>query len=217
MIRTAMSLWRAVACALVASGACAGTASASFSTATYIPCGSSEGYGSFQADLIYSYSGGTSATVSVTLTNSTEMSLGGYITALALNPHGSADGLAFVSSTSAGFVGIAGPIATPPYGSFAAGAGLFGQFLGSGDPSAGIAVGSSEIFTFTLSGSESALAALDAETVLSSSTGYSMVVRFRGGAVDDWSDKVIGCALPAPGALALLGAVGLVPKRRRRV
>lgn len=217
MGRIILSLWRTVACALLASGMCAGTASASFSTATYVPCGSSEGYGSFQADLIYSYSGGTSATISITLTNSTEMSLGGYITSLAINPNGTASGLTFVSSTSAAFESISTPISAPPYGSFAAGAGLNGQFLGSGDPSAGIAVGSFEIFTFTLTGSESALAALDAETVLSSSTGYSMVVRFRGGAVDDWSDKVIGCALPAPGALALLGAVGLVPKRRRRV
>lgn len=166
--------------------------------------------------MIYSYSGGTSATISITLTNSTEMSLGGYITALAINPNGMASGLTFVSSTSALFESISTPISAPPYGSFAAGAGLNGEFLGSGDPSAGIAVGSFEIFTFTLSGSESALAALDAETVLNQG-GYQMVVRFRGGAVDDWSDKVIGCALPAPGALALLGAVGLVPKRRRRV
>lgn len=216
MERFTMSLWRTVACALLASGLCAGTASASFSTASYAPCGSSEGYGSFQADMIYSYSGGTSATISITLTNSTQMSLGGYITALAINPNGMASGLTFVSSTSALFESISTPISAPPYGSFAAGAGLNGEFLGSGDPSAGIAVGSFEIFTFTLSGSESALAALDAETVLNQG-GYQMVVRFRGGAVDDWSDKVIGCALPAPGALALLGAVGLVPKRRRRV
>jgi len=217
MIRFTVSFWRAVVCALIASGACAGHASASFSTAVYVPCGSSEGYGSFQADLIYSYSGGTSATVSITLTNNTQMSLGGYITALALNHNDLASGLAFVSSTDADFTNISAPVSAPPYGTFDAGAGLSGQFLGGGNPNKGIAVGNSEIFTFTLTGSAAALAALDAETVLSCSTGYSMVVRFRGGAVNDWSDKVIGCALPAPGALALLGAVGLVSKRRRRV
>lgn len=216
MTRFTMSFWRTVACAFIASGMCAGSASASFSTATYMPCGSTEGYGSFQADLIYSYSGGTTATVSVTLTNNTEMSLGGYITALALNPNGTAGGLSFVSSTSASFTSIPAPIEAPPYGLFAAGAGLGGSFLGSGDPSAGIAVGSFEIFTFTVTGSESVLAALDAETVLSQD-GYQMIVRFRGGAMDDWSDKVIGCALPAPGALALLGTAGLVSRRRRRV
>jgi hypothetical protein len=217
MIRITVSFWRAVVCALLAAGTCAVPASASFSTASFIPCGSSEGYGSFQADLIYSYSGGTTATVSITLTNNTQMSLGGYITALALNHNSSASGLAFVSSTDSDFMNISGPVSAPPYGMFGSGAGLNGQFLGGGNPNKGIAVGSSEIFSFTLTGTAAALAALDAETVLSPSSGYSMVVRFRGGAVDDWSDKVIGCALPAPGALALLGAVGLVSKRRRRV
>ena len=217
MSRTLASSSRAAACALLASGLCAGSAAASFSTATYMPCGSAEGYGSFHADLIYSYSGGTSATVSITLTNSTQMSLGGYITALALNANGAASALEFDMSTNDAFTSIEPPIWASPYGSFMAGAGLNGNFLGSGDPSAGIAVGDFGIFSFTLTGSAEALAALDAETVLSSSTGYSMVVRFRGGAVDDWSDKVIGCALPAPGALALLGTAGLVSRRRRRV
>lgn len=216
MNRIIMSFWRTMACALLASGLCAGPVYASFSTASVAPCGSAEGYGSFQADLIYSYSGGETATLSITLTNNTEMSLGGYITALAINPNGLASGLTFVSSTSAAFQAISSPISASPYGSFAAGAGLNGQFLGSGDPSAGIAVGGFEIFTFTLTGSESALAEIDAETVLNRD-GYQMVVRFRGGAVDDWSDKVLGCTLPAPGALALLGAVGLASKRRRRV
>lgn len=217
MIPTIASVWRTVACALVASVACAGTASASFSTASYAPCGSTEGLGSFHASLAYSYEGGTSATISITLTNNTEMVLGGYITALAINHSSTASGLAFVSGTSAAFTNIASPVSAPPYGMFAAGAGLNGSFSGSGSPSGGIAVGGAEIFTFTLTGSAEALAALDAETVLAPGEGYSMVVRFRGGAIDDWSDKVVGCALPAPGALALLGAMGLVSKRRRRV
>ena len=216
MNRIIVSFWRTMACALLASGLCAGPVYASFSTASVAPCGSAEGYGSFQADLIYSYSGGTSATLSITLTNNTEMTLGGYITALALNPNGTSSGLSFVSSTNAAFTNIPSPIAGSPYGSFTAGAGLGGSFLGSGAPSGGIAVGNFEIFTFTLTGSESALAAIDAETVLSRDD-YQMVVRFRGGAVDDWSDKVIGCTLPAPNALALLGTAGLVSRRRRRV
>lgn len=216
MTRIIVSFWRAVACAVLASGICAGPASASFSTATYMPCGSEEGFGSFQADLTYSYTSGTSATISITLTNTTMMSLGGYITALAINPNGVATGLLFVSSTNAAFTSIASPISAPPYGQFVAGAGLGGQFLGSGNASSGIAVGGSETFTFSVTGSEATLAALDAETVLSQD-GYQMIVRFRGGAVDDWSDKVIGCALPAPGALALLGTAGLVSRRRRRV
>lgn len=214
MIRMIVSFWRAIACALLASGVCAGPASASFSTANYLPCGSTEDIGSFRAELTYSYTGGTSATISVTFTNDVDPSLGGYITALALTPNGTASGLSFVSSTSAAFTNISSPVSAPPYGNFTAGAGLNGSFLGGGNPSGGIGVGESETFTFTVTGSASALAALDAETALSQ-TGYGMVVRFRGG-VGGWSDKVVGCALPAPGALALLGAAGLMPMRRRR-
>lgn len=214
---TTASIRRAVACATLASGLCAASASASFSTATYIPCGSTEGFGSFRAELVYSYYGGTSASVSITLTNDTEISRGGYITALAINPNASVGGVSVGLATSLAFEGIASPVSAPPYGDFAAGFGLGGSFLGSGDPSAGIGVGGSGTFNFMLSGSAAVLAALDAETVLSQGGGYAMVVRFRGGAVDDWSDKVVGCALPAPGALALLGAAGLVPGRRRRV
>ena len=215
MIGITVSFWRAAVSALLLCGVCAGRAHASFSTAMYMPCGSTEGIGSFQAELAYSYSGGTSATIAVTLTNNTAMTFGGYITALALNPNGSASGLAFVSGTNAAFIDIPPLVSAPPFGDFAAGAGLNGSFLGNGNPAAGIGVGGSEVFTFTLTGSASALAALDAETALSQ-TGYAMVVRFRGGD-DGWSDKVVGCALPAPGALAILGTAGLLTRRRRRI
>ena len=214
MIRMTVTFWRALACALLASAMCAGPASASFSTATYVPCCSTEDIGSFQAELTYSYTGGTSATISITISNDVDPSLGGYITALALSPNGTASGLAFVSSSSAAFKNIPAPVSAPPYGTFAAGAGLNGSFLGGGNPSGGIAVGSSATFTFTMSGSATALSALDAETALNQ-TGFGMIVRFRGGQ-GGWSDKVVGCALPAPGALALLGAVGMLNPRRRR-
>lgn len=214
MIRMTVSLWRALACAVFASAACAGHASAALSTATYVPCCSTEDIGSFRAELTYSYSGGTSATVMITLSNDVDPSLGGYITAIALNPNGTASGLSFVSSSSAAFLNITAPVSAPPYGTFAAGAGLNAGFLGGGNPSNGISTGSSATFTFMMTGSSSALAALNAETALSQ-TGYGMVVRFRGGE-GGWSDKVIGCALPAPGALAVLGAVGMLSARRRR-
>lgn len=215
MIRFTVLFWRAAVCALLVTGVCADRASAGFSTAMYMPCDSTEGIGRFEANLSYSYSGGTSATIAITLTNTTDLSLRGYITALALNPNGAASGMSFVSSTNAAFVNIPSPVSAPPFGDFAVGAGLNGSFLGSGNPALGIeAGGGSAVFTFTLTGSESALAALDAETALSQ-TGYAMIVRFRGGA-GGWSDKVVGCALPAPGALAILGAAGLMPRRRRR-
>ena len=214
MTRMIMSFWRALACALLASGMCAGPAHATFSTATYAPCCSTEDIGSFDAQLTYTYTGGTNATVSIVLTNTVDPSLGGFITALALTPNGTASGLTFVSSSNAAFLNIPSPIAASPYGSFTAGAGLNGNFLGGGSPSAGIGTGGSATFTFNMTGSAAALSALDAEIALNQ-VGYGMVVRFRGGQ-GGWSDKVVGCALPAPGALAVLGAVGLVAKRRRR-
>ena len=204
-----------MACSIVASGMLASAASASFSTANYVPGYSSEGIGSFHASLTYSYTGGTSAAIAITLTNNTAPALGGFITALALNPNEAASGLAFVSCTSPAFLNIPAPVSAAPFGNFLAGAGLGGNFLGGGSPSAGIAVGSSRVFNFSMTGSASALAALDAETALSQ-LGYGMVVRFRGGQ-GGWSDKVVGNALPAPGALVLLGAAaGVGPSRRRR-
>lgn len=214
MIRVTLSIWRAVLLAAVASATCAGPASAAFSTANYMPCGSTDGYGSFRATLSYSYTSGTSAAVSIVLTNNTAPALGGYITAIALNPNATAGGMAFVSSTNAAFVNISSPVAASPYGNFLVGAGLGGSFLGGGSPNAGIGVGQSATFSFTMTGTAAALAALDAETALRQ-TNYGMVVRFRGGQ-GGWSDKVLGCPLPAPGALALLGAVGLVSRRRPR-
>jgi hypothetical protein len=56
---------------------------------------------------------------------------------------------------------------------------------------------------------------MTAADVFNDEDDRALVVRFRGG-VGDWSDKVLGCAAPAPGAVALLGVVGMFGARRRR-
>jgi hypothetical protein len=192
--------------------ACA--AHAGISTANYTPCGSTEGLGSFAGLVTYSHSGGTSASVSILLANTTPASLGGFITGIAVNGGAGVTGVSFVSCGMATFAGIAGPVSAPPFGSFMAGASTGNGWLGGGNPAKGIGDGGSALFVFAVSGSVADLSALTAADVFGA--GQQMAVRFRGGSADGWSDKVLGCATPAPGAIALLGAMGLLAPARRR-
>lgn len=201
--------------ALAALGISAQHAAAQSSTASIQPCASAEGIASFYSTMTYTYGGGTTASLSITMTNDTMAGMGGYITGIALNLYSPEASVAFASCTDADFSGLTGPIDASPFGFFQVGASTGGGWLGGGSPSKGIAIGDTETFSFTLTGDASALAALNAENVLSS-TGYALAVRFRGGAVDGWSDKVVGCVLPTPGALALLGLAGVVGVRRRK-
>jgi len=190
-------------------------ASAATSVAVYTPCESTEGIGSFAATVTYSYTSGTTASMTILMENDTALALGGYITAIALKVNSGLSGFAFQSSTNPNFAALVGPVSAPPYGNFAAGASTGGGWTGGGSPLGGIAAGSSALFVFSLTGSASYLGALTAEDVLGGD-GYAMAVRFRGGAGTDWSDKVIGCAMPAPGAVSLLGVASLIGSRRRR-
>lgn len=193
-------------------------AQAGVTTAQYAPCESTEGFGDFLATVTYAYAGGTSASLSIQLDNTTPLALGGYITAIALNPGPGVTSMTFVGCTSAAFMALAGPVSAPPFGSFMVGASVGKSWLGTGPGggpvSSGIAAGMSETFSFTMNGSAAALAALEAETVLAAGCD-AMAVRFRGGAVDDWSDKVTGQALPTPGTLAIVGLAALGRRRRR--
>ena len=206
--------------ASVLAAAAAGSAFAGTSTtANYVPCGSSEGANSkgiFTSLVTYTYSGsGTSANVSVLLTNTTLLANGGFITGLAVNPDPGATGLVFNSCTNAAFIDCGSPVSAAPFGNFVAGAALGGNWLGGGSPNAGIAIGASATFNFTISGSAALLGAMTAEDVFDEENDRALVVRFRGG-VGGWSDKVLGCAAPAPGAVALLGVAGMFGGRRRR-
>lgn len=200
----------------------AGVAAASLSAAAlagdstswlYLPCESTEGIASFSAMVTYSWMGGSTASISIDLLNNTQASLGGYITAIALNGAPGSSGMSFVSCTSGAFQGLAGPVSGSPYGSFMAGASTGSSWLGGGSPTGGLSSGQSATFNFSLSGSSALLSGLSAEDCLDS-TGYAMAVRFRGGE-GGWSDKVVGCAVPAPGAAALIALAGMASRRRR--
>lgn len=197
----------AMACAI------ASAASSAVTTASYAPCGSTDGIGSFRAAVSYAHSGGASATLTIALLNDTPVASGGYITGLALNGGTGVGSMTFVSCTNRSFDNAGSPVAASPYGNFMAGAAVGGDWTGGGSPVAGIAVGMTATFVFTMTGAATDLAMLTAEDCLRQG-GYAMAVRFRGG-VGGWSDKVIGCAMPAPGAIAMLAAAGVVGTRRR--
>ena len=175
---------------------------------------SEHGLGQFAGTLNYISGGANSATIIISLTNTSPVGNGGYLTALALW-HSSNAGLntvTFVSSSDANFGGLAGPVNGAPHGSYAAGASTGGGWTGGGSPSAGLAVGESATFTFSLNGAGVGLLSA-ANFINMNNDHWDLVVRFRGFGNGD-SDKVP--ANPTPGAAALLGLGGLAAARRRR-
>jgi len=200
--------------AIIAVTAACGAAEASTSVEVYTPCESTEGIGSFAATVTYSYTSGTSASLTILMENDTALALGGYITAFALKVSPSLTGFSFVSSTNPNFSALVGPVSAPPFGTFEAGVSTGGDWTGGGSPLGGIAAGQSALFSFGVTGSAALLAGLDARSIFGVDDDPLMAVRFRGGAVNDWSDKVTAC-LPAPGAVALLGIAGAFRSRRR--
>lgn len=213
-----MRIQCAQAAVLAAVGFAGMPAWAGVSSAHYVRCDEheddGEGWlGDFEAFVTYAHEGEGTATVSVDLRNITMAERGGYITALALNGGTGVSGMSFVSCTMGSFGGLAGPVSAPPFGDFLTGAAIGHSWLGGGNPAFGIGAGGSATFVFSLSGTADALGELTAEDVFGD--GLQMAVRFRGGTPDDWSDKALGCATPAPGAMSLLVAVGMLSSRRR--
>lgn len=170
--------------------------------------------GQFTGTLNYTSGGANSATIVISLTNTSALANGGYITALALW-HSSNAGLStvsFVSSNDANFGGLAGPVNGAPHGNYAAGASTGGSWTGGGSPSAGLAVGESATFTFSVTGVGVGL--LSASSFAHLNNGeWDLVIRFRG-FEDGGSDKVP--ANPTPGAAGLLAMGALAATRRRR-
>lgn len=191
--------------------------------------------GSYSGTFVYQSTNDTDATLRITLTNTSPAANGGYLTAFVFNnPHDRITGVTY-STTDSDFDLLGGPnfdnsINAAPYGRFDLGAGLGGQFLGGGSPHGGIAVGVSETFTFTLTGS--GLNTLNEHSFFDTlsvppgngrghSEGHAQafVARFKG-FNDEGSDKVPGSYHegPEPGAfvLAAIGIAGLVVYRWRR-
>lgn len=176
--------------------------------------------------------------VEVSLTNTSPVVTGGFITAFAFNLPDDVFGRAVLSlTTDPEFQLLFGvdSIDAPPLGFFDVGAttdpgpppaGREPSWLGGGDPARGIGVGATASFTFALRLIGPEPTTNQILSVLSIPTsgahdGYPFAVRFRGFTVPpgaDDSDKVVGgTAVPEPGSLLLLasGAAALLARRRR--
>ena len=197
----------AFSAALVFLGCASSTASAAL---VFSSLPGLEGNGSFTGSMIFTATGATTGTCSVSLTNTSPAANGGFLTAFAFNV---VDGvtLGFNSSTQPTW-GLLSVVDANPYRIFDYGAGI-GSWLDGGPPFNGMAVGITSVTEFSVSATAGVLATLTDSSFFDDSNGYAFAARFRGFA-NGGSDKVLG-VVPAPGAIALLALAGLASRRRR--
>lgn len=181
-----------------------------FANADVILFSKSGTWGAVGGSMSYSFVSGNLGKLTISLTNTSPASNGGYLTGLAFNIV-SADANAtasLFSGTNAAFVGMTN-VNTAPFGTFDAGAALGGSWTGGGSPAAGIAVGSSATFVFNITASD---ASSRHATDFIGSGGEELALRYRGFA-DGGSDKL---QVPGAGPVGLASAGALVASRRRR-
>lgn len=170
----------------------------------------------FIAEMSYNFVSGNQGTLSVMLTNTSEASMGGALTAFVFNV-GSTDPAAsatLISASRPAMSDAAGASASPFGGFYIGGAGTGGQFEGGGSPNGGIAPGSTGSFTFSIVAADAA--ALTHASFHQGPYDFNFVVRFRGLNQGAGSDKVPGVLIPGPGAIAMLGMFGVATAVRRR-
>ena len=179
---------------------------------------STENLGTFIGTLNYTFLGGTNGKLDVSLTNTTPVSTGGYITAFMFRPPPELGAFTSVLTASdyAALTNIAAGASGAPFpGTWLGGAGTGGSWLAGGSPTGGVPIGSTGNWSFTITGANAS--ALTSDSFVSGdnvSDAYAFIVRFRG-LTDGGSDKVPANQLPSPGAVALLGLSGLLSRRRR--
>lgn len=203
------------AAAAVAVLAVGGAASADIINIAADMGNSEHGLGNFSGTIEYNFLSGDSGQLIISLTNTSEPSNGGFITALLFNigapQRSGTDTASLVFSTYPDFVTIAGPgISGAPYGLFDAGAGLGGTFQGGGSPQGGIPVGQTGILEFLIDSPFASV--LSASSFISGPNEFNFLVRFRG-FEDGGSDKV---PVPVPGSVFLLGLGAIAVSSRRR-
>jgi len=164
--------------------------------------------------------------LSIEITNESEPSNGGYITALAFNVPRFTDnspGGELISTTDPDFDFLSGVDAQPFGTDYDLGVASTNGWQGGGSPTSGISVGQSATFVFRIfSDDVQSMSAMDFLTFNRSSWDdrrdwdHNLVVRMRGFNDGD-SDKLQGepIPLPAPFAIGLAGLVGVALMRRR--
>lgn len=173
---------------------------------------STEGLGNFTGTLQYDYLVGNMGLLTVMMTNNSDESNGGWITGFIFNfATSDENAVAELADATHPFENAPGQNGAPYGDPFMGGAALGGNWQGGGDPSLGIGVGESGTFSFDINATDADL--LTAGSFLQGPYDFNFLVRFRG-FENEGSDKVP--AVPAPGALALLGLGALAQRRRRR-
>ncbi|MBA2882893.1 hypothetical protein HNR65_003248 [Desulfosalsimonas propionicica] len=160
-----------------------------------------ESLGAFEGDFSFMAASNTSATIDVSLTNTSPADNGGYLTAFAFFvPVAS---FSVEDSILGNFDLLAGPVQASPYADFDLGASANTTWLGQGSPNDGIGVGDTGVFQFTLSGT--GFLGLTEDSFFNAGDPW-FAARFMG-FEDDGSDKV-PARVPEPAIMLLVG-VGL--------
>jgi hypothetical protein len=179
---------------------------------------SQAGNGTFTGSISYtSQLGGESGTLLITLTNTSALFGGGYITGFVFNVASSdPDATVTLVNGPDHFDNAPNQNAGPFGGRFDAGAALGGVFMGGGNFNKGIASGETQSFEFELDADDAAL--LSAVDFMSGPLPHNFVVRYRG-FIGGGSDLVPaqGSAIPGPSALVAIALFTALVRWRKRI
>ena len=182
--------------------------------------GSGPSYGAaFQGTGQWSYTSGSTATVTLSLTNTSSVTsnLAAFVVGLANTS------MTFSQvSAPTNFAQIKGKdLKATPFGNFDWGSASTGSFNGSGN-TMGLAKGQSGTWVFSVSGTSAALAAVSSTAVFNGVNDWDFVAHIKGitSGSSTVSEKLtssfaLSTPVPAPGVAALVGLAALATRRRR--
>ncbi|MFM1830161.1 MAG: hypothetical protein RLZZ558_501 [Planctomycetota bacterium] len=203
----------------VAAACLAGAAHASALPIYSVGALSTEGLGAFTGSVEYTYLGSNTGQLAVSLTNTTDPTIGGFITAFMFRTPESMGTISssMLSSSYPALTNIpAGASGVPFPGSWIGGAGTGGTWLAGGSPNGGVGVGQTGNWLFQITGAMTSMLTSSMFVGGNSNTDpYAFIVRFRG-LENGGSDKVPGEHVPSPAALSLVALAAGATTRRRR-